>query len=240
MITKLTRNHFLHSVTQIHCADECGKDIEDVLAECTKKHLEDSFSVPKSVRDLNSKCLWVYLPLSHLLLSHFVFSLFINSSDFHFHDTSFREFLKEKEIDNWNFLTCSFNSIFSNLILSPYISFFSFPSLIFHFLKPNLQSRSFKEAGLCLKNFAFRCMDDESRIKTGLILSGISLVGSSFCASQKEKEGILRLHSIFIYLHSFYILFCILFHSISSSFLVHFFLHDISLSVVQVEHFVPF
>lgn len=49
--------------------------------------------------------------------------------------------------------------------------------------------RNFKEAGLCLKNFAFRCMDDESRIKTGLILSGISLVGSSFCASQKEKEG---------------------------------------------------
>lgn len=87
------------------------------------------------------------------------------------------------------------------------MSIFLFLSSMFRFSKSNLQSRSFKEAGLCLKNFAFRCMDDESRIKTGLILSGISLVGSSFCASQKEKEGILHLHSIFIYLHSFSILF---------------------------------
>ena len=49
--------------------------------------------------------------------------------------------------------------------------------------------RSFKEAGICLKNYAYKCMDDESRVKTGLILSGITLVGGAFCGSQQEKEG---------------------------------------------------
>ena len=52
-----------------------------------------------------------------------------------------------------------------------------------------LLPRSFKEAGICLKNYAFKCMEDEARIKTGLILSGISLVGGAFCVSQKDKEG---------------------------------------------------
>ena len=50
-------------------------------------------------------------------------------------------------------------------------------------------TRSFKEAGLCIKNYAFRCMDDESRIKTGLLLSGLTLVGGSFCTSTPDKEG---------------------------------------------------
>lgn len=52
-----------------------------------------------------------------------------------------------------------------------------------------LLPRSFKEAGICLKNYAFKCMEDEARIKTGLILSGISAVGGAFCGSQKDKEG---------------------------------------------------
>lgn len=50
-------------------------------------------------------------------------------------------------------------------------------------------SRSFKEAGICLKNYAYKCMDDESRIKTGLLLSGITMVGGAFCGSQQDKEN---------------------------------------------------
>lgn len=52
--------------------------------------------------------------------------------------------------------------------------------------------RSFKEAGLCLKNYAYRCMEDESRIKTGLLLSGITAVGGAFCGSVQEKEDFLK------------------------------------------------
>jgi len=35
-------------------------------------------------------------------------------------------------------------------------------------------------------------MDDESRIKTGLLLSGITAVGGAFCGSNHEKEDFLR------------------------------------------------
>lgn len=58
------------------------------------------------------------------------------------------------------------------------------------FIFSSYVSRSFKEAGVCLKNYAYKCMEDDARIKTGLILSGISLVGGSFCGSQQDKEGL--------------------------------------------------
>lgn len=32
-------------------------------------------------------------------------------------------------------------------------------------------------------------MDDQTRIVTGLLLSGVRLVGGAFCGSQGEKEG---------------------------------------------------
>ena len=36
---------------------ECEKQVDEALAECTKKHLLEALEVPRSVRDLNSKCL---------------------------------------------------------------------------------------------------------------------------------------------------------------------------------------
>lgn len=65
-----------------------------------------------------------------------------------------------------------------------------------HRLSFPLLFRSFKEAGICLKNFAQRCLDDRARTVTGLILSGVRIVGGAFCGSQQEKEGIV--HNIII------------------------------------------
>ncbi|KAI1286982.1 hypothetical protein HDE_10395 [Halotydeus destructor] len=86
---------------------ECDKDIEEVLNECTKKHIDETQSFPRTVNDLNVKCL------------------------------------------------------------------------------------SFKEAGICVKNYAYKCLDDATRIVTGLLISGVRLVGGSFCGSNQDKEEFL-------------------------------------------------
>ena len=44
------------SADALTLSSECDKQVDDVLAECTKKHLDESLEVPRTVRDLNSKC----------------------------------------------------------------------------------------------------------------------------------------------------------------------------------------